>query len=140
MAKFKGLAGIKRGRKPLESKLQDRVVDELKRRNAWYMVVMGGGSVPTGTPDILAAYQGKFIGIELKRPGGKYKPTREQKEHLHHLTQTGNIGLVCQTVLFLNEVLDALERQDTQWLFDHGWQSHGELEINDHLWMEEVIW
>lgn len=66
------------------------------------------GSLPTGFPDLVGCepVSGRFIAIEVKRPGKK--PTEAQEEFLAHF-------LVCNAIAFWADSVDsALEQFETQ--------------------------
>ena len=52
---------------------------------AYHCMPATGGYGASGVPDIIACYQGRFIGIECKANGGK--PTALQKKHLEEAEQ-----------------------------------------------------
>lgn len=62
---------------------------------------------PRGLPDIMVVEQGKFIAIEVKRPGMKLRP--EQAEYGTKLVLAGGVYL---TVHSLNELALALAEID----------------------------
>lgn len=69
-------------------------------RSKKYMIRMA----PAGTPDlIMCSKEGRFIGVEVKRPGGK--PTDKQTETLHRINELGGIGILAES---LDEVLEDL--------------------------------
>ena len=45
-----------------------------------------------GTPDILCCLQGRFVGIECKRPGGKLRPS--QGEQIDAIRRAGGLAFV----------------------------------------------
>tara|TARA_R100001510_G_C7609764_1_gene173694 strand:+ start:549 stop:761 length:213 start_codon:yes stop_codon:yes gene_type:complete len=51
-----------------------------------------GGYGASGVPDIIACYQGRFIGIECKANGGK--PTALQKKHLADIKNAKGLSLL----------------------------------------------
>ena len=51
-----------------------------------------GGYGSSGIPDIIACYQGRFIGIEAKANGGK--PTALQLKNLNDIKNCGGQALV----------------------------------------------
>jgi hypothetical protein len=62
-----------------------------------------------GTPDIIACYQGKFIGIECK--AGKGKTTALQEHNLQQIRDAGGISLVVyEDLTELIAVLDVITK------------------------------
>ena len=49
-----------------ESKVKKRVVDMLKSYGMYFFYPVTGGYGKSGVPDIVACWQGRFIGIEGK--------------------------------------------------------------------------
>ena len=66
--------------------------------------------VEAGTPDILACYRGRFIAIEVKRPGEE--PTRLQ---LHRMAQWRAAGAVAVVLVDANAVHDLLAKSATNY-------------------------
>ena len=59
----------------LESKIQKKIIDMLKKRGAYVIKTMRTNR--NGTADILACINGYFVAIESKRPGKKLEPLQE---------------------------------------------------------------
>ncbi|MDO4681110.1 MAG: VRR-NUC domain-containing protein [Aerococcus sp.] len=56
-----------------------------------------GGSVPAGTPDILACVDGRFVAIEVKRPkGGVVSPL--QQHQMQKIKRAGGLAMVAHSV------------------------------------------
>ena len=47
---------------------------------------------PKGIADILGVYKGRFLAIEVKRPG--LKPTADQQAFIDNVNEAGGIGFV----------------------------------------------
>ena len=122
-----------------EQQLQTKVIQALKKQGAWVFNPLAGAG-GAGIPDLLVGYAGYLIAMELKGPDGSYKPTFVQKQQLDHITRTGNIGAIVQSVDFALAILDALDRGDTDWIYTHGYQSHGTKEMLNDAWLEECLW
>lgn len=89
----------------LEKDFQKEVIKYLKEQKIWhYRTQMGQQS---GIPDIIAVYEGMFIGLELKRPDGKGKATQQQLKVLEDITNAGGIA---RLVSNLDEVKTALKQ------------------------------
>ena len=55
-----------------EKAIQKKIIKDLKDRGYWVMKTQGGvAGTPVGAPDIIACYKGEFLGIEVKKIGGK---------------------------------------------------------------------
>lgn len=57
-----------------------------------------------GVPDILACWQGKFVGIEVKTPSGRLTPL--QLHNLDHIRQNGGISIVARCLEDVMEVIN----------------------------------
>ena len=75
-----------------ESKVKKRVYDMLKSYPMYFFTPVTGGYGRSGVPDIVACWQGRFIGIECKAKGGK--PTKLQMKNLMNIVDTGGISLL----------------------------------------------
>mgnify|MGYP001590960628 CR=1 FL=1 len=107
-----------------ESDIQRAIIEYLEW-NKWFVLRINSGMIssdywhkgkgrivkslirlaPPGTPDILACSPGgKFIGIEVKKPGKE--PTELQHKTLEKICDLGGIGLWATS---LKEVIDDLK-------------------------------
>lgn len=66
-----------RENKPLESQIQSRIIQRLKREG-WLVVKIGLTNLP-GFPDIMALKDGMAKFIEVKRPGEKPRDLQEYR-------------------------------------------------------------
>ena len=60
-----------------------------------------------GVPDIIACIKGRFVGIEVKRPGQKPKPIQEA--FLNAIKKKGGVGLWADN---LDKVKDTLKKEN----------------------------
>ena len=61
-----------------------------------------------GIPDILGCHKGRFIGLEVKRPGKDYRePTMYQKKRLREIRLSGGIAGVVTSV---EEAIDLVSK------------------------------
>jgi hypothetical protein len=63
-----------------------------------------------GIPDIICCVNGRFLGIELKRPGAKNEQSEQQKVHEANITKSMGVYLLADS---LAEVVNAVERLNT---------------------------
>ena len=78
-----------------ETKLQRKIVDELKKRG--YIIYRQSYAPRAGTPDILAcAPNGIFCGFEIKTPKGK--ATELQLYHLQNIQHKNGIGKIIRSI------------------------------------------
>ena len=77
-----------------EKKVKDKVVKILKEYEAYYFYPVTGGFGASGVPDIIACYNGKFVGIEVKADLKKRGPTALQMKNLAHISKCGGVALI----------------------------------------------
>ena len=75
-----------------EKLVKKKVTALLKRYGVYYFYPVTGGYGMSGVPDIVACYNGCFIGIECK--AGKNKPTELQQQNLERIKDNGGYALV----------------------------------------------
>jgi Holliday junction resolvase len=75
-----------------EAKVKLRIHALLKTAGAYAVNYIGGQYATSGTPDILACLQGRFIAIEAK--AGKGKPTALQLRALRLIDEAGGLALI----------------------------------------------
>lgn len=75
-----------------ESKVKRRVTKILQKYEAYYFSPVTGGFGRSGVPDIVACYQGVFIGIECK--AGDNKPTALQFKNFEDIHKNGGWVMV----------------------------------------------
>jgi len=75
-----------------EGKVKQRVSKILKEYGAYYFSPVTGGFGRSGVPDIVACYQGVFIGIECK--AGDNKLTALQLKNLEDIHTNGGWGMI----------------------------------------------
>ena len=88
-----------------------KVENEIKKwldKNGFYYIKTVGGSVPAGTPDIIACVNGFFIGIEVKRPKGG-KVSELQKFKIRQIKNSGGYALHSNS---LEGVVNYLQRHN----------------------------
>ena len=77
-----------------EKKVKKKVVEILKQYGAYYFYPVTGGFGASGVPDIVACYNGRFLGIEVKADAKKRGPTALQQKNLNAINATGGVALV----------------------------------------------
>lgn len=75
-----------------EKKVKDKVKKILSEKGAYFFMPATGGYGKSGVPDLVACYQGKFMGIECK--AGKGKPTLLQEKNLMDICAKGGIAIL----------------------------------------------
>ena len=107
-----------RGRppRPLEADIQRTILDYLALRGIFHYRNNSGAMVSeykgrkrfmrfgaAGSPDIVCVIGGRYVGIEVKRPGGKQSD--DQKEFQARLEAAGGRYLVVHSVEQIHELL-----------------------------------
>lgn len=91
-----------------EKKVENAIKRYLDSLGAYHVKIHGSAYMPAGTPDILACVNGKFVGIEVKRPkGGVVSKLQELK-----IKQIRNAGGVAFVATSVDEVKKELSRYD----------------------------
>ena len=85
----------------LEQQIQRNILKKLRARGIWAVKTIHTNR--NGCPDILACHQGRFLAIEVKRPGGKL--SHLQIAQLARIETAGGIAIVATS---WDEVLEKL--------------------------------
>ncbi len=91
-------------RKPLEKTIENQIKKWLDSQGYWWMKVHGDMFQKSGIPDILACINGKFVGIEVKRPGGVMSEL--QKYNIEKIQAAGGVAFVAYSVEDVRNNLD----------------------------------
>tara|TARA_R110000751_G_C13572492_1_gene458802 strand:+ start:76 stop:441 length:366 start_codon:yes stop_codon:yes gene_type:complete len=79
-------------KKVTEKWVKQQVVKTLKSLGAYYFYPVANGYMSVGIPDIVACYQGVFIGVECKANGNT--PTVLQQKNLEAITKNGGLAFI----------------------------------------------
>ncbi|MGX7091211.1 VRR-NUC domain-containing protein [Hutsoniella sourekii] len=88
-----------------EKKVENAIKRYLDSLGAYWIKTLGG-SVPAGTPDIIACVNGRFVAIEVKRPEGG-TVSELQKHKIKMVNNAGGVAFVATSV---EEVREELSR------------------------------
>ena len=77
-----------------EKNFQMKIKKEIKDRGGWCVKFFANAYTQSGVPDILACYNGRFIGIEAKGDSKGYGATALQKHSIEEIKKAGGIGIV----------------------------------------------
>ena len=80
----------------LESEITATIREMLERLNARTIKICGGPYQENGIADLLVCLDGKFIAIEVKRPG--CKPTPLQIKFLDEIRRAGGIAFIASSL------------------------------------------
>lgn len=103
-----------------ESVIQKEIIDLLKSRGAWVIKVPGSHLVGSGdktalipllpgTPDLIACYKGRFLGIEVKAARKGVRVKGEQLAQGEAIQKSGGWWLVAWKVSQVEELLDSVD-------------------------------
>lgn len=87
-----------------EVKIKTKVRAWLTARGIWYCQPVATGFGPSGVPDIVACWQGRMLGIEVKAPGKRSNTTTMQERQLAQITAAGGIAIVVDDVSQLDDM------------------------------------
>lgn len=90
-----------------ETAIKDKIMKHLKGLPQCYAVKIWGNHTTIGQPDILACYRGRFLALEVKRPGEQ--PTEIQRATLQKWADAGAVAGVVRSVEDLKEPLDRFD-------------------------------
>jgi Holliday junction resolvase len=95
-----------------EGKVKDAVIKILKERGAYYFFPVTGGFGRSGVPDVVACYEGRFIGIECK--AGTNKPTALQLAELAKIDKAKGVTMIVNenNVAWIETTLNAIDNLD----------------------------
>jgi Holliday junction resolvase len=93
----------------IEKSVENKIKKYLFSKGIYHFKVHGSKFMVKGIPDLVCCYKGKFLGIEVKKPGNKSGQTEEQKIHERNITKSGGIYLLVDDV---NEVIDYVEAEE----------------------------
>jgi len=79
-----------------EKTIENQIKKWLESQGYWWMKVHGDMFQKSGVPDILACINGKFVGIEVKRPGGVVSEL--QKYNIEKIQAAGGVAFVAYSV------------------------------------------
>lgn len=93
-----------------ENEYSKKVTDYVKSRGGEVFNYLGTTFTRTGTPDLLVAYRGAFVALELKV--GNNKPSAIQKYTVNMLNDQGAFSaVVYDTIEPVKNVLDMVDEQ-----------------------------
>ena len=89
-----------------EKAITKQIRDWLKLSHIFHWKQIGGLGLPAGIADIIGIFRGKFLAIEVKRPGNKLSD--KQKAFLENVEKEGGIAIVAYSV---NDVVSRLSEE-----------------------------
>ena len=89
-----------------EQQIQTKIISVLENRGAYVVKIVS--ATRAGVPDILACYQGNFIGIEVKKPSTKTNVSKLQQYNLQKIIDAKGRAIVAWEPEQVEELLDLL--------------------------------
>lgn len=86
-----------------EKRIEQSIQRYLDSIGAYHIKNHGSIYSRAGTPDITACINGKFVGIEVKKPGGRVSPL--QAAHIELIKQAGGVAFVAYSLEETKEYL-----------------------------------
>jgi hypothetical protein len=88
----------------LEAPLRKKILKRLREEGGFWYHPAGNPMTMAGIPDLIGCYKGRFVGLEVKRPG---KPLTQLQAHtLKRIKAAGGVAAVVHSV---EEALEALQ-------------------------------
>lgn len=91
-----------------ETDITRQIRTVLKTLGIFHFKHFGGPLAPKGISDLIGCHEGKFIALEVKRPGGK--PSPEQMQFIADVQRSGGIAGVVYSVEDVIELLGLKNR------------------------------
>src|SRR5690625_4700962 len=79
-----------------EKRIEHQIRQYLDSLGAWHIKTHGNMFSRAGTPDIVACINGRFVAIEVKRPGGVVSPL--QAANIELIKKAGGIASVAYSL------------------------------------------
>lgn len=79
-----------------EKTIENQIKKWLDQQGYWWMKVHGSMYQKAGVPDIIACIDSVFVGIEIKRPGGKVSAL--QQLQIDEINRNGGYAFVAYSV------------------------------------------
>ena len=88
----------------MEKNIVHQIQNYLHAQGAWVVKIHGGWFQRAGIPDLIGVLKGRFLAIEVKRPGEGL--TRLQAYVLAQIRKAGGIAFKADSVDVVRETLD----------------------------------
>jgi hypothetical protein len=92
----------------LETPLRKKILKRLREEGGFWYHPAGNPMTMAGIPDLIGCYEGRFVGLEVKRPG---KPLTQLQAHtLKQIKAAGGVAAVVHSVEEAMTVLRSVTR------------------------------
>lgn len=96
---------------PLEKTIEDAIKRYLKSAGIWYVKTHGGPYQSIGLPDVVCIVNGRFVGLEVKRP--KFgRLTDLQRSTIKRINEKGGYACVVTSAEEARRAIDAAARME----------------------------
>lgn len=90
----------------LEQDVQRKIIKYLEAKGAYVVKIISASKA--GVPDLLVCYEGRFIGIEVKRPAKKTNASKLQVYNIELIQNALGLAGVAWDIESLERILDAV--------------------------------
>lgn len=98
-----------------ETTLRRRIIKRLNEQEGGFWThVHGNPYTPTGLPDIIGCWNGRFVGFEVKTPDNPRGLTDKQRYTLERISATGGIAAEIRSFDDAKKVLDFVRSEADQ--------------------------
>lgn len=89
-----------------EQQLQKKIIDYIEASGGWTIKTITTNK--RGCPDILACINGKFVAIEVKRPGQLKAVSPLQKHTIERINDAGGFAFATDNLEYTQNVLQSI--------------------------------
>lgn len=89
-----------------EKKIEKEIKDYLFQKRVYHIKIHADSFMVPGIPDIICCYNGRFIGIEVKRPNNKKGQSDAQKIHEENIVKSGGIYILADSLNDVKEIIN----------------------------------
>ena len=97
-----------------EKTVENKIKDYLFEHGIYHFKVHGSKFMPSGIADIISCVIGRFVGIEVKRPGAKNEQSEQQKIHERNVIKSGGIYILADCLDDVTSVIEPLLEGDDE--------------------------
>jgi hypothetical protein len=94
-----------------EKTVENKIKDYLFEHGIYYFKVHGSKFMEPGISDIISCVNGRFVGIEVKRPGAKREQSAQQKVHERNVKKSGGIYILADCLEDVTSVIEPLLKE-----------------------------
>ena len=91
-----------------EKTVENKIKDYLFEHEIYHFKVHGSKFMPSGIADIISCVNGRFVGIEVKRPGAKNEQSEQQKIHQRNVIKSGGIYILADCLEDVTQIIEPI--------------------------------